>query len=779
LADPLPAITGDQHPMPRVLMLVSASADAELRRLVAAGERPCPEFIRLEQDFGVELLDWSSMGGKPGRSVARSARHLLAAAQRLDTVDVVFSDGEHLGLPLALALRAARRRPAQIMIGHHLTTRAKRALCRVFGIQADVDLVLVHSRRQLSNAMNTLGIPRTRIRLLPYYVDTEFWRPLPLAEENLVVAPGLEHRDHRTLVSACADLPIHLYVAAHSAHSARARVAMPETWPANVQQGRLDSMSLREMYSRSKVVAVPLLPADFPAGVTTVLEAMACGRALVVSATEGRPDVLRHGENCLLVPPGDSNALRGAIRSLLDDRAERRRLGSNAIVSAREHSLDRYVSDIGENLRSVASPGASRLNVGHTRTRPATSSRRRILVLTPQLPYPPDWGFAMRVYQMVRHLGAQHDVTLVSFSGDRDDEARQELGRLCGAIHTVDAGLPWGRAKRRLQLRSLASRRSYQLLSHAAPQMQQFVDELLTSEHFDLIQVESSRLGHLRFGSDAALLLDEHNIEYELLGRVSRTERGLLRKAFNALEQAKFRREEQASWRRFGACITTSAREESILRQRMPWASTAVIPNGVDSDHFAPDGVPVEPDTIVFTGQLDYRPNVDALDVMVAEVMPLVRRRRPAARLVAVGSFDNEEVPRFAGPGVTLTGRVADVRPYLASGAVTVAPLRMGSGTRLKVLEALSMARPMVSTSIGREGLELVDGEHLMVADDWDLFAAMIVNLLENPNQARELGRRGRELVRIKYDWRAITSRLDAVHASLLDRLQPPTETER
>ncbi len=336
--------------MPRVLMLVSAPADEELRDEVRRGERPCPEYLRLEADFGVELLDWSQVRGAQRRSAMHSARHVRAAMRRLEGLDVVFSDGEHVGLPMALALRSVRGRPAHLMIGHHLTARAKRTLFGCLGPAAAIDRVLVHSRHQLMGAMKTLAIARVSIVLQPYHVDTDFWRPLDVPEEALLVAPGLEHRDHKTLAAAVADLPLRVFVTASSAHSATARSSIPEAWPANFQHGRPSYPGLREIYARSQIVVVPLLPADFPAGVTTILEAMACGKALVVSATEGRPDVLRDGENCRLVRPGSSDELRAAVQGLLANPGERRRLGGNALVDARRHGLDVYAEGIAEHL---------------------------------------------------------------------------------------------------------------------------------------------------------------------------------------------------------------------------------------------------------------------------------------------------------------------------------------------------------------------------------------------------------------------------------------------
>jgi glycosyltransferase involved in cell wall biosynthesis len=175
-------------------------------------------------------------------------------------------------------------------------------------------------------------------------VDTDFWRPPQLPEEALVVAPGLEHRDHSTLVAAVADLPVTVLVTASSAHSAGAG-GDSRHLAAELQCRGLRYTDLPEAYGRSQLVAVPLLPADLPAGVTTVLDAMACGKALVVSATEGRPEVLKDGENCRLVRPGSRGAT-GRRPASPANPGERRRLGNNALIAARRHNLHSYTARV-------------------------------------------------------------------------------------------------------------------------------------------------------------------------------------------------------------------------------------------------------------------------------------------------------------------------------------------------------------------------------------------------------------------------------------------------
>jgi glycosyltransferase involved in cell wall biosynthesis len=348
-------------------MLVSERGDQRLRDEVAQRRRPCPEYLRLESAHGVELLDWSRLRGSiQRRAPLGSLRHVAAAVARLEEFDVVFSDGEHLGIPMALAMRASRVRKPHLMLGHHLTTRAKRPLLRLRTIQGGIDRIVVHSRRQLQLAESELGIPSSRLSFVPYFADTAFWAPRPHAEEAAVVAVGREHRDYASLAAACIDMPVRVVVAAGSLHSPHAQWGPPSSWPNNFQLvATLDRASLRDLYARAMVVVVPVLPTDFQAGVTTLLEAMAMGKPVVVSATDGQRDIVDDGETGVLVPPGDPTALREAIRRLLDDPRERARLGRNARRAVETRfSLDGYAATLANLLDELGEAGASRRPAG-------------------------------------------------------------------------------------------------------------------------------------------------------------------------------------------------------------------------------------------------------------------------------------------------------------------------------------------------------------------------------------------------------------------------------
>jgi len=340
----------------RFLMLVSQRADARLRAEVAAGRRPEPEYLRLESELGVELLDWSRLGRSSARTPAVSVRHALAALGRAPRCDVIFSDGEHVGIPLALGLRSAHLKTTHVVLGHRLTAPSKRSFFTRLHADRGMTRILLHSRRQMELATLELGIDGSKLALVPYYADTAFWRPLNVPEERLIVAAGREHRDYSTLARAC-DIPeVNTFVAAGSLHSPGSHSTGPVEWPSGCEVRFAGYTELRDLYARAAVVVVPLLETDFQAGVTSLLEAMAMGKAVIVSAANGHAEIVQDGETGVLVPPGDAPRLRAEIERLLADGPERVRLGRAAReLVERSYSLEGYVERLHQELVLAAS----------------------------------------------------------------------------------------------------------------------------------------------------------------------------------------------------------------------------------------------------------------------------------------------------------------------------------------------------------------------------------------------------------------------------------------
>jgi sugar transferase (PEP-CTERM/EpsH1 system associated) len=377
---------------------------------------------------------------------------------------------------------------------------------------------------------------------------------------------------------------------------------------------------------------------------------------------------------------------------------------------------------------------------------------------------------------LLARLARQHSVSVLAYGAPDAAERAAALRPLCRDVHTVEPEPLSPRAKRRKQLASLFSVGSYQRMSAYRPSMQNLIARLVAEEQFDVVLVEFSQMTYFDFGSAPVLVLDEHNIDYEKLYRMYQTERSPIRKLYNWIEYVKVRREERGAWKRFDGCSVTSERERAIVNRYRPSRPTVVVPHGVDLDYFRPSDVAPEAGTIVFTGSIDYRPNSDAVIYFVHEILPRILRTRQDVTFAIVGREPPAEVRRLAGPHVIVTGPVPDVRPYLRQAAIVVVPLRMGSGTRIKLLEAMAMEKAIVTTSIGCEGLEVSNGEHLLVADGPDAFAAASTRLLDNVSLRAELGRHGRALVEARYSWDGAAATLEGLLSELVRqrRASPP-----
>ncbi len=321
--------------------------------------------------------------------------------------------------------------------------------------------------------------------------------------------------------------------------------------------------------------------------------------------------------------------------------------------------------------------------------------------------------------------------------------------------------------KRGIQLRSLLNTQSYERLIYHHPAFQRALDELVARGDFDVITTEHSQMACYRLPRTAHLVLDEHNIEYDILWRTTAAERPSIRKLYNWANYLKLRREERAAWQQFDGITLTSERDEQLLRRDAPGKPTAVTPNAVDTDFFQPSGAPVEAGTILFFGAINYYPNTEGLLFFLDEVFPYVKQQHPGARLMIVGQQPPPAIMSRASEDVIVTGLVDDVRPYLERAAVVIAPLRIGGGTRLKIVEAMAMGKPIVATHIGAEGLDVNHDENILLSDTAEDFAGQVVRVLDDAALAQRLGQAARHRADSLYTWRAAVDRLERFYQEL------------
>ena len=388
-----------------------------------------------------------------------------------------------------------------------------------------------------------------------------------------------------------------------------------------------------------------------------------------------------------------------------------------------------------------------------------------ILVMTPYVPYPPNFGGSVRIYHLIRQLSRVHAVHLLTYREEAGAGDPRGLDPFCKTITAVPRIVG---DKRRQQLRSLFSARSFQLRFHHSQAMQAALDRLVVEQGIDLILVEFSQMTGFRFPAGVPVVLDEHNIEFDLLDRMAARESGVLRKVFNRIEAAKFRREELAAARRAALTLVTSERDGDLLRQHDPGIRTVAITNGVDCNNFKRPEGPRKPDTAVFVGATHYFPNEDGVLFFLRDIMGLVRAARPDFHFTVVGGRPPPSITAYQSANVAITGYVDDVRPYMWQSSVFAVPLRMGGGTRFKIVEAFAAGIPVVSTRLGAEGIPVEHGRELLLADSPVEFGAAVLRVLADPAQADSMARAGLEFVRRHFDWSVIGDKLNAALAEVV-----------
>lgn len=400
----------------------------------------------------------------------------------------------------------------------------------------------------------------------------------------------------------------------------------------------------------------------------------------------------------------------------------------------------------------------------------------RVLFVTPYVPSPPTFGGQRRIHGLMQALSKRHALSLLALYNPTDpiDEWGERTRALFPdtELFAQPAFGLRGHAKRTAQLRSLFVRRSWDAISHRNEALALRLRERLIHETWDAVVVEFAQMAVNLEGLPriAPYIVDEHNIEYDLQQRSATSTASPLRRTFLEANWRKLRREEVAVWRTFNGVSVTSPRDLSIVQSHAPQAQCIVSPNGVDLDEFRPPAGAPEPDTIIFFGAHNYFPNADGLRFLFADIWPLVLAERPSAKLRVVGPLPPADIIALRPPNVTFEGYVGDIVAEVGRAAIAIAPLRIGGGTRLKIVEAMALARPVVSTSIGAEGIDIEHDRDLLLADTPSEFADAVLSLLARPAEAAELGLRGRRLVEDAYSWDSSAGRLERLIEELAMR---------
>ncbi len=386
-----------------------------------------------------------------------------------------------------------------------------------------------------------------------------------------------------------------------------------------------------------------------------------------------------------------------------------------------------------------------------------------LLLLTPTLPFPAHQGGTIRNFGLIHGLhDAGHDVSLLSFHDGSVDPAATPLNDLCRRIVTVEP--PTHSARARL-LALPTTRKPDMVWQRDSPAFRAALERLLAEESFDLVQFEGLEMaGYLPVAREgqpkARLCYDAHNAEFALQETIYHVERAnplrLPFALYSWLQARRIARFERDVCAAVDCVITVSDEDAARLRPFRPQGSIGIVPNGIFADayHNGRQHLDLGEHVLVFTGKMDYRPNVDGMRWFAAEILPKVVEQVPDARLYIVGQKPHRLLePLREQKNIEITGWVAEVQPFLQAADVYVAPLRMGSGTRLKILEAMASGCAVVATTTAASGLTAETRAALMIADGAEPFAQAVTLLLKDPVRRGRLGAAGHDAVQRSYDW--------------------------
>lgn len=405
--------------------------------------------------------------------------------------------------------------------------------------------------------------------------------------------------------------------------------------------------------------------------------------------------------------------------------------------------------------------------------------RLNLLVLSQLLPHPPDSGPKVRLYYVLRHLAEAHRITLLAFTRSDDrTESLEAMRAICEEVHTVAMTRTLAREARALA-GGWAAGRPFIIERNRQPAMMEAVRRLARAQHFDCIYADQLWMAdYARLAGSlqphASLVLDNHNAVFRVFQRLGRGESNLLRRAGMEIEWRLLRNYESRVCGKFDRVVMVTEEDRALLEplversgRRRAGTGTRfhVIPICIDPEASPPVKAVDCGANILHLGTMYWPPNIEGVLWFANTVWPKVRAQVPATRLTIVGKNPPQAVRELENrsPGVSVTGYVRDPAGYLEQASVFVVPLHSGGGMRVKILDGWRWGLPIVSTSIGAEGLEYVDGDNLLIADGEEAFASAVVRVLQEPGLAQRLRQGGRRWVEENYDWRTVYPAWDSV----------------
>ncbi len=398
-----------------------------------------------------------------------------------------------------------------------------------------------------------------------------------------------------------------------------------------------------------------------------------------------------------------------------------------------------------------------------------------ILFLSTENPYPPNSGHLLRTYNILRHAAVEHDVFFLGFIKKKEDAIYVEpIRKMCKSADVFVIPDDISRFRLCLSLLlNLFSPLPYIARKYYRKDFNKRMKEILENNRIDVVHFDMLHMARYRENvKNLPSVLVEHNVESLRVRRLSRNSRNPVLKLFLFYQYIKLYRFEKREPRLFDICTPVSQNDVDTLEKMGAGGNLTVIPNGVDTEYFSPGNKKAAPGSIVWVGGMNDMYNSEAVNYFCKEIFPLIHKEIPDVKFTVVGKSPTKKLLRLASANknIKVLGYVDDVRTAIGEAAVYIAPIKSGGGTKLKILNALSMAKPVVTTTIGAEGIEVKDNEHLLIADDPELFAKKTVELLRDPVRAKNSGKTDAGFMLEKYDWDIIGEKMNEIYNRVVNR---------
>jgi sugar transferase (PEP-CTERM/EpsH1 system associated) len=391
---------------------------------------------------------------------------------------------------------------------------------------------------------------------------------------------------------------------------------------------------------------------------------------------------------------------------------------------------------------------------------------------------PLDMGGKIRSYHILKELARRHEATLFTFYGAHENDSHAQLDtQFSKVIHIPLILPPPGSLREFIHYScSLLSSRPYTIAKFCRPEVAEELRRLLRTSTYDVIVCDFAIAGGvIPWEYPSPKVLFTHNVEAMIWRRHFQVARNPFWKAVCWREYHAMARAERAFLRQADRVLTVSENDRDYFARLVDPSKIGVIPTGVDTDYFQPEPGEKDPQALVFTGAMDWKPNEDGILYFVEQILPRIHQQIPQVTLWVVGRKPSDRLQGLARRDgrVRVTGLVDDIRPYVRKASVYIVPLRVGSGTRLKIFEAMAMGKAIVATSIGAEGLPVTHERDIILVDEPEEFSARVIDLLKNPHKRHLLEHASRELVVRKYNWETVAAHFESVLGKLTEATAP------